>query len=200
MKISINMWPKQTGFSMIEVLVTMIILLLGLLGLAGTMMQSQRSENESYQRVQALVLLQDMVARINTNRQAAACYVFTTDASAGSPYLGTSATATPACNSVGTAAQQALAIQDMQEWSALLEGAAELSGTVSVGAMNGARGCVTYDAATGIYQVSVAWQGLGKTAAQPDAWACAKGNYGDDDAWRRVVSVPLRIANLGAAI
>jgi type IV pilus assembly protein PilV len=188
---------RQTGFSMIEVLVTLIILLLGLLGLAGTMMQSQRSESESYQRVQALVLLQDMVARINTNRKVASCYAFTTDATAGSPYLGTSATATPACSTAGTAAQRALALQDMQEWSALLAGAAETSGNANVGAMIGARGCVTYDATTGIYQVSIAWQGLGKTAAPPDAWACAKGNYGDDDKWRRVVSVTLKIANLG---
>lgn len=199
MKPSARPSARESGFSMIEVLVTMIILLIGLLGLAGTMMQSQRSETESYQRVQALVLLQDMVARINTNRKVAPCYAFTTDAAAGAPFLGTSASATPACAS-GTAAQQALAVQDMQEWSALLQGAAEKTGTTSVGAMNGARGCVSYDAATGIYQISVAWQGLGKTAAPPDSWACAKGNYGDDDKWRRVVSVTLKIANLGSAL
>lgn len=191
---------KATGFSMIEVLVTLVILMLGLLGLAGTIMYSQRSETESYQRAQAIILMQDMVSRINTNRQVASCYAFTSDAADGTPYLGSEATATPACNAVGTAAQRTRAVQDMQEWSALLEGAAETEANSNVGAMIGARGCVTYDAATGIYQVSVAWQGLGKTAAPPDSWACAKGNYGDDDKWRRVVSVTLKIANLGGAI
>ena len=41
---------RQEGFSMIEVLVTMVILMLGLLGLAGLMIASQRAEVEAYQR------------------------------------------------------------------------------------------------------------------------------------------------------
>lgn len=186
----------RSGFSMIEVLVTMAILLLGLLGLAGTMMHGHRSEAESYQRAQALVLLQDMVSRIQANRLVADCYAFTTDATAGTPYLGISATATPACAS-GTATQQATAVRDMREWSTLLTGAAEVvhgtDANTNVGAMTGARGCVTYDATTNIYQVSVAWQGMGKTVAPPDSWACAKGNYGDEK-WRRAVSVTLTFA------
>ncbi len=102
---------RQSGFSMIEVLVTLIILLVGLLGLAGLMVQSQRSEVESYQRVQALVLLQQMAGRINANRLAGAtCYAFTSATVAnpypGSPYLGNTSTlttlATPAPPVVAT--------------------------------------------------------------------------------------------------
>ena len=59
---------KQKGSSLIEVLVTLVILMIGLLGLVGLLVQSQRSQVESYQRVQALVLLEDMASRINTNR------------------------------------------------------------------------------------------------------------------------------------
>lgn len=194
MKISDH--KSQLGISLIEILVTLIILLLGLLGLAGTMMHSQRSETESYQRVQALILLQDMVARINTNRQAAPCYAITTDVATGTPYLGTSTALTPACTT-GSGAQQALALQDLSEWSELLKGASEISSSdANVGAMIDARGCVSYDALTKIYQVSIAWQGLGKTVAPPDSWPCAKGAYGSDDAFRRVVSVTLKIAEL----
>ena len=88
---------RQSGLSMIEVLVTLIILLVGLLGLAGLMMQSQRSEMESYQRVQALILLQDMAGRINANRLAgASCYGITPSVSSITPYLGTTTSlATP---------------------------------------------------------------------------------------------------------
>ncbi len=195
MNVATNRLTSQGGFNMIEVLVTLTVLLIGLLGLAGTMMHGHRSEAESYQRAQALVLMQDMVARINANRKVASCYAVTTDAAAGTPYLGTSASATPAC-AAGTASQNALAIQDLNDWSALLSGAAETANNANVGAMNGARGCVTYDATTQVYQVSVAWQGLGKTAVPPGTWNCAKGNYGDDDKWRRVVSVTLKIAAL----
>ena len=65
----------QCGASMIEVLVTTVILAIGLLGLAGLQSRLGLSEMESYQRAQALVLLQDMANRIATNRADAANYV-----------------------------------------------------------------------------------------------------------------------------
>lgn len=197
----------QTGFSMIEVLVTLIILLIGLLGLAGVMIQSQRSEMESYQRVQGLILLQDIVGRINANRKVASCYAFTTDTSAGTPYLGTLATAAPAACTTGTTAQNTQVSTDLTAWNDLLNGAAETSGG-NVGAMIGARGCISYDnttllndtttgapiTGTGIYTVAVAWQGMGNTfAATPN---CAQGKYGTNDASRRVVSLTFRTASL----
>jgi type IV pilus assembly protein PilV len=179
------------GSSLIEVLVTLVILMLALLGLVGLMVQSQRSQMESYQRVQALVVVQDMANRINANRKAAACYVVTT-AVDGTPYLGTGSTLTPACT-VGTAAQKAMAIQDLTDWSNLLLGTSEKSGTSNVGAMLGARGCVELVSA-GVYRVSVVWQGHGKTAA-PAGVGCATGLYGDE-AQRRAVIVPVKIANI----
>lgn len=194
---------RNRGMGMIEVLVALIILMLGLLGLAGMMMQSQRSEGESYQRVQALILAQDMVNRINANRKVATCYAFTTDAANGTPFLGTGSEITPACTE-GSAQQNAQAVSDLEDWHALLSGAAvEAANGDKVGAMFGARGCVSFDAASGNYLVSVAWQGLGKTAAPPASWPCAKGVYGEasatadeKEAQRRVVSVLVRIGSL----
>ena len=192
MKRNIKNRPAQQGSSMIEVLVTLVILMVGLLGLVGLMIQSQRSQMESYQRVQALVVLQDMVNRINTNRKAAACYAVTTAAN-GTPYLGTTSTITPACT-VGTAEQKAQAIRDMTEWNSLLLGSAEKVGASDVGAMLGARGCVNLVSA-GIYQVSVVWQGNGKTLAPNASVTCGKDLFGDE-AQRRSVTVPIQIVNL----
>ncbi|MGH8830138.1 MAG: type IV pilus modification protein PilV [Polaromonas sp.] len=181
----------QQGSSLIEVLVTLVILMVGLLGLVGLMVQSQRSQMESYQRVQALVVLQDMVNRINTNRKAADCYAVTTAAN-GTPFLGTGSTVSPACT-LGTAEQKAQAVRDMTEWNDLLLGSAEKSGSSDIGAMLGARGCVSLVSA-GVYQVSVVWQGNGKTVA-PTGVSCGADLFGDD-AQRRAVTVPLQIANL----
>ena len=75
---------RQRGVSLIEVMVTVIILSIGLLGVAGLLSRLQSSEMEAYQRSQALVLLSDMANRIASNRNAAASYVTGT----GSP-LGT---------------------------------------------------------------------------------------------------------------
>ncbi len=215
---------RESGFSMIEVLVTLVILLVGLLGLAGLMMQSQRSEMESYQRVQALSLLQDMASRLNANRKAATCYQFT--GATGAPFLGTnSALAAPSvpasqCTSgaiqvvypnmhTATATLSAqTAVADMNAWNNALLGSSEKLNANTVGAMVGARGCVSYDATqelvdpitllkipgSGIYTLSVAWQGLADTFANI-ALLCGKGQYGAETR-RRVVSMTVRIANL----
>ena len=46
-----------------------MILLVALLGAAGLLARSNQMEMETYQRVQALTLLQDMAARLNANRR-----------------------------------------------------------------------------------------------------------------------------------
>ena len=173
------------GFSLIEVLVTIVILVIGLLGLAGLQFHALTSQMESYQRSQALVLLQDMSARINDNRINAASYVTSTPLGAG--------------NSICTATGAGVA-GDQCAWNNELLGAAETDSSANkVGAMIGARGCVyqIIAAASGIpgqYLVAVAWQGLNPTA--PPAVNCGKGSYGSSDALRRAVTLPLTIAIL----
>src|SRR5262245_38467268 len=68
---------KSRGFTMIEVLVSLVITVIGLLGLIGMQAFSHQAELESYQRAQALILLNDIVEKINANRQSAGCYAFT---------------------------------------------------------------------------------------------------------------------------
>src|SRR5205814_2345916 len=72
-----RMRQPQSGATMMEVLVSILIVVIGLLGLAGLQSRINLSEMESFQRAQALVLLQDMVDRINANRKNAALYVTT---------------------------------------------------------------------------------------------------------------------------
>ena len=199
MKTTIRSNASQRGSSLIEVLITLVILMLGLLGLVGLMVQSQRSQMESYQRVQALVVLQDMVNRINTNRKAAGCYAIS--AVNGGGFLGATGTglaAIPATCPVTTppvtVEQTARVISDLTEWNSLLLGSSEKLGARDVGAMLGARGCITAVSA-GVYRVSVVWQGSGATVAPPSAVTCGTGLYGDE-ALRRAVSVPLQIANM----
>jgi type IV pilus assembly protein PilV len=187
---------QQTGLTLVEVLVSVVILLVGLLGLAALMTNSQKAESESYQRAQALMLLQDMIGRINANRAVATCYAITTPGT-GTPYLGVGADVSTLACGVGSVTANARAIQDLVAWSALLAGTSETSsGGGNVGSMVGARGCITADDVTNrIYTVSIAWQGLTATKAPDSSLPCASGLYGDEKL-RRVVSVPLRIANL----
>lgn len=183
---------QQRGFSLIEVLVTIVILLVGLLGLAGLQGRALSAQMEAYQRSQALVLLKDMAARINANRALAANYRTTGLTPA---YLGTDNAAVADCTAV--AIGQA---RDFCEWNNTLLGAAETQvGGSRVGAMINARGCISQLSAGGAgipsqYLIQVVWQGLNSTFA-PVGLTCGANLY-SNEALRRVVSLPISIANL----
>jgi type IV pilus assembly protein PilV len=181
---------RHKGATLIEVLVSLVILMIGLLGLVGVMISSQRAQVESYQRVQALILVQDMTARLNSNKAVAGCYVMAS-------FLGTGNTVVPAAGAcaMGSAAQKDRVTKDLTEWRDLLLGSAELVDTNQVGGILAARGCITKDASD-LYQVSIAWQGGGSTAAPPATVTCGQGQYGADDAARRAVSLTVQLSNL----
>ncbi len=184
---------KNIGFSLIEVLITIVILMIGLLGLAGLQGRALTSQLESYQRSQALILLKDMENRINANRKNAADYVTESGTA-----LGVGATCPVAASSVASV--------DKNEWCNALMGAAEVqSGVSAAGTMIGARGCIYQIAspASGVaapYLAVVAWQGLNNTKA-PDistatsAGKCGEGQYGNESL-HRVVTLPISIADL----
>lgn len=178
----------QRGTSLIEVLVTLVILAFGLLGVAGLQMRLQVSEMEAYQRTQALILLGDMASRITINRSNATNYV----------------TATPLGASMSTCPTTTDTVQEVDagEWCEALKGAAETSGSSKVGAMLGGRGCVE-SLSNGEYLVTVAWQGLTPLSAPPASVACGENSYNGatdsvctNDLCRRTVTTIVRIATL----
>lgn len=199
---------KSRGFSMLEILVTIMILLIGLLGLAGLQTRAHTAELESYQRVQALILASKAVDMIRSNRRTATCFAVT-DPNSGTPFAGAAATGHAGSIScaASTIAENTLANNSFAEWDAALQGAAETKSGASVGAMIGARGCISYDAATeltdpatggivsgtGLYTVDVAWQGLTDVVAP--TINCANDLYGSE-LKRRVVTMSFRIGHL----
>ena len=59
----------QSGFTLIEVLVAIIILAIGLLGLANLQIVSLRNNMSAYLRTQAIVLAHDIMERMRSNVQ-----------------------------------------------------------------------------------------------------------------------------------
>lgn len=179
---------RSSGFTLVEVLVALVIFLVSALGIAGLVTRTLQQETESYQRVQALILLQDMQERLSANRAAVSCY-------AGSDTLGTGFSGTFTC-SAGTAEQQTIAVSDLQQWDNSLKGAAEKSGTTNVGALIGARGCIrVVDASQQIYRITIAWQGGGETVIS--ASNCGENQYGKETL-RRTVSAQVRFGKLSS--
>src|SRR5450759_2620290 len=109
---------RHRGVSMIEVLVTIVIVAFGLLGLAGLLTRLQSSEMEAYQRSQALLLLNDMANRIAVNRKNHSSYP--DSATTASP-LGAGMT----CSDVTIVSPTAVAQLDLREWCSALQGAGE---------------------------------------------------------------------------
>lgn len=179
------------GASMIEVLVTMVIIAFGLLGMAGLQVRMQASEMESYQRSQALLLLNDMANRMATNRTAVLAGSY---AIASTSPVGTGMT----CALPGT---PTTVQRDIYEWCMALQGAGEVKGGAKVGAMIGGRGCIEAIGG-GDYMLTVAWLGLTPISAPPEAVACGVNNYDTasspcvSDLCRRAVTTVVRIATL----
>lgn len=210
---------RQPGFTMIEVLVTLVILMFGLLGIAGLMAQGQRSSFEAYERQQALALANDMAERIKANRPGVDTDSVTTT------YVGALPLATPAgtgtrfatlttatiTNCLTTTCSTTDAVlYDAAVWDGLLSGGASETDTASgaaLGPLITPRGCVEELATSNCpacggptasrqvtYRISVAWQGNFSTVA-PAASQCGLDQYRDprtgnvDNTYRRLVSV-----------
>lgn len=65
---------KQSGFTMVEVLVALVVLAIGLLGIAALYLNSLQSGRTAIYRTQAVNLAADLADRIRANRTAQAAY------------------------------------------------------------------------------------------------------------------------------
>jgi type IV pilus assembly protein PilV len=192
---------RVSGFTLVEVLVTAVIIAFGLLSLAGLQAKMVAMQMEAYQRAHALVLAEDMVARINSQRIAAMAGAYA--ATGVTRTVGTGDTFDPAADCKD---QPSVPEQDLCEWSFALKGAAVTESAEEgderfLGAMLGARGCVqniTRPNKPTTFRVSVAWQGLGETVAPSNELTCGKGKYDINgaDVRRRVLALQTTLADL----
>lgn len=76
---------KQSGFSLLEVLVAMLVLSIGLLGLAGLMASSMRNNQSAYHSTQATWLAYDILDRMRANSTGALAGAYSAANTLGSP-------------------------------------------------------------------------------------------------------------------
>ncbi|SDX11868.1 type IV pilus modification protein PilV [Thiocapsa roseopersicina] len=183
---------RWSGFTLVEVLVTAVIIAFGLLSLSALQAKMVMLQMEGYQRAHALVLAEDMAARINSQRLSAKAGDY---ASSGSPaVLGTGD------NYSDCTALTDIPARDLCEWSLALKGAGtteDVDGEVSfLGAMIDARGCLEHiRSSPEAFRVSVVWQGLSDTVAPSAALSCGRDQYGSE-LRRRVLAITVTLANL----
>lgn len=102
-----NLTMKNSGFSLLELLVTLVILSIGLLGLGLMQTTGLGLTKSAYARTQAMMLASDIADRIRANEGAAASYV------------GTSASTIvePTCIANNPCSGAQLAASDLSDWS-----------------------------------------------------------------------------------
>ena len=104
---------NQQGFTLIEILVTVIILAIGLLGIAGMQLTALQHNQGSYQRSQVIVLTNDITDRMRANRDAAAAGAY--DIAIGTAANGAS------CDGGGANCDaNAIAAADLAAWKQAL--------------------------------------------------------------------------------
>ena len=111
---TIKIQDRSRGFTLIEILVTLVVLSIGLLGLAGLQLNGLKSNHSAYLRSQATILTQDITDRMRANRTVAVTGAY--DIDIGEAAASASCTGTGAdCTAAG------LAAADLYEWKTFLD-------------------------------------------------------------------------------
>ena len=180
---------RQTGFSLLELLVSVVVFSIGLLGIAGLQMVSKQSSFESLQRTVASQVAYGLLEDMRTNGPGISIYVAANDLGGGS-LNGLPVATCRDPNTPCTAAQKA--VHDLQYWEQLIDGAREMGVEGQTGGVLDPTVCVDGPGGgvAGIYLVSVAWRGTVELS-NPETSQCgaATGKYGDGDRYRRVIQV-----------
>lgn len=188
---------RQSGFSLIEVIITMFIVAIGVLGLAGLQVRALNAEIESVSRGQAMLMVNELADRIESNLANISGYN-QSGVTFGTGHTNTCVSANPGSLTAQASCCRAItniANRDLCEWDLALQGIGTSSGANKLGGLGQARGCVALTATANVYQVDIVWQGRDATGAVPSDVTCGSTAI---TTRRRAVTRRVRDADLGA--
>ena len=181
----------QSGFTLIEALVTAFILAVGIMGIVSLLSISKVSQHESIQRTRAVVLAGNILERIRRNPAGMSVYNMGLSAPLGGASIG--AEPVPNCHSA-TCTPDALATHDLWAWERLLDGTSAIAtdSEASTVGLRDVSACIDFTADdgrqnTGIVDVVIQWQGLQETADAVISGGTVCGDATAEDTTRRRV-------------
>lgn len=195
---------RKNGFSLIEMLVSMVVLSVGTLSMGSLQVLSSRNVQDAAQRMEAAHLANGFLERLRANNSVSALQTY----AGGAVTLGGGAAgAMPSPNCYGADAACSpteLARFDLWLWEQLLDGTTEqlVSGGRSrnTGGLMNPTACLTAPAAgagaAGNYTLAIAYRSTVELPENPDI-ACGRGAlfddgsplYGTHNEFRRIVLV-----------
>jgi type IV pilus assembly protein PilV len=141
---------RADGFTLIEVLVSLVVLSIGLLGTAKLMLFSSRSNDSAYLRSQATELAYEILDNIRANQQQAIAGSYATALATAPTNPGFTCVGGVACTPAN------LALYDIYQWKMRLNAT---SGLLPAGALPGGQGSVvtTLTGAQTTVVIKVSW-------------------------------------------
>jgi type IV pilus assembly protein PilV len=181
---------RQHGFSLIELLVSLVIFSVGLLAVAGLQTVSKSANFESLQRTSASHIANGLLEDMRTNGKGINMYLASADL--GGTVIA--AEPVPNCSSMGATCNAAQkAVHDLWFWESVIDGAHEVGAEGASGGLVQPTLCIDgpVGGGPGIYTVSVAWRG-GVSLSDSGLNTCGDGSgkYGAGNAFRRMVQMP----------
>ncbi|MDO6638727.1 type IV pilus modification protein PilV [Shewanella sp. 5_MG-2023] len=146
---------KRNGFSLIEVMVSLVILTVGLIGIFNLHIVSKRGSFESFQQTQASYYANDIINRMRLNPSQLAKYA------EDSPYSGAPDPASKICEGGAICTTAEMREWDIFEWQSAFTGEAEKDGTNNVGGLPSPNGCIYVELNKVV--VVMSWTGIRKS-------------------------------------
>lgn len=166
--------PKAArGSTLMESLISLVILSLGSLGVAGMQITSKQSTFESMQRTRAAYFANDVIERIRTNPTGLAVY--------SGKVVGGGTIATkpsPACGTGAPCSPAQLAAYDLWEWEQAIDGAAAKSSNGNSSGLLAPTGCITN--VNGQVNVAISWYGMKRMSDGAGAATSSCGTAGSN--------------------
>ena len=182
----------QSGFSLIELLIALIIFSVGLLAVAGLQTVSKQANFEALQRTSASQIAHGLLEDMRVNGDGIDVYLAAGEMGGGNR----GAEPAPNCSGAATCNAAQKAAHDLWFWEQMLDGNLEMNGNAGSGGLVLPTLCVNGPGGggAGIYVVTVAWRGSASlTNNVGNACGGAGGNYGAGNEFRRIMQIPTYI-------
>lgn len=186
---------KNSGFSMIEILVSVLVISVGFLNIISLQTVAKKSNFESLQRTSAVILARDITEKMRANPVVLGSYLVAGIGAGSLSQPSQTCIFTSKCNSIQ------LAAYDLWLWEQAMDGASESRDidnvTTNTGGLANPTGCVTGPASggAGVYTITMVWRGLNELAnVSSDTCGTGSGTYGNDEEFRRLLTFNIFIS------
>lgn len=183
---------RQSGFSLLELLVALVVFSVGLLAVAGLQTVSKQANYEGLQRTSAAQIASGLLEDMRMNGDGIDTYRTAAEMGGGSR----GGEPVPNCRAGAECNSAQKAAYDLWFWEQAIDGNLETSGGAGTGGLMLPTMCIDGPAVggPGIYRVSIVWRGTASiTNSVNNPCGAATGNYGSSNEFRRIIQLPTYI-------